>query len=131
MNSISKIACIFITLLLLDFFSVNAQQLGNADSLKYEILKLQTEVNTIQLNLGKAHSRFKKGMLVATIGYSVTIAGGQMLGRKNDDLGKVLLYTGGAIGIGGTFMLLDSFKFLSKAAGKHSHLKNKKPKNRP
>ncbi len=126
MNSVSKIVCIFTLLLCLLNFSTLAQQVGNADSLKQEILKLKTDVNTIQLNLNNAHSRFKRGMLVATIGYSVTIAGGQMLGRKNDDLGKVLLYTGGAIGIGGTFMLLDSFKFLSKASGKHSKHRRKK-----
>ena len=76
------------------------------------------DVTQIQLNLGKSHKQFKKGMVLATIGYSVTIAGGLMLGRKNDDLGKTLLYTGGAAGLGGTFILLDSFKFLGLAAGK-------------
>lgn len=100
-----------------------AQQYGDADSLKNEIIKLKTDVKQIQLNLGKSHGQFKKGMILATLGYSVTIAGGLMLGRDNDDLGQVLLYTGGAVGLGGTFMLLDSFKFLGKAAGKYSHNK--------
>ncbi len=99
-------------------YAATAQQYGNADSLKNEIIKLRTDVDQIQLNLGKSHKQFKKGMILATIGYSVTIAGGLMLGRKNDDLGKALLYTGGAAGLGGTFMLLDSFKFLGLAAGK-------------
>ncbi|MCG8321757.1 MAG: hypothetical protein MI921_19820 [Cytophagales bacterium] len=104
----------------------SAQQYGNADSLKNEIIKLKTDVTEIQLNLGKAHGQFKKGILLATLGYSVTIAGGLMLGRENDDLGQVLLYTGGAVGLGGTFVLLDSFKFLGKAAGKHASKKKKK-----
>ena len=103
-----------------------AQQYGNADSLKNEILKLKTDVAQVQLNLGKSHGQFKKGILLATLGYSVTIAGGLMLGRDNDDLGQVLLYTGGAVGLGGTFILLDSFKFLGRAAGKYSGNKKRR-----
>jgi len=39
-----------------------------------------------------------------------------MLGGKNDDLGTGLLIAGGAIGIGGTFILADSFKYLGRAS---------------
>ena len=118
----------FFTLTCLSVFANTtvAQQYGNADSLKNEILQLKTDVKQIQLNLGKSHGQFKKGILLATVGYTVTIAGGLMLGRENDDLGQVLLYTGGAAGLGGTFILLDSFKFLGKAAGKHARGKKKK-----
>jgi len=90
-----------------------------ADSLailKREILALRSDVDNIQLNLGKSERKFKVGMVVATIGYSVTIAGGLMLGRENDDLGKVLLVSGGATGITGTFLLVDSFKYLGRAS---------------
>ena len=48
------------------------------------------------------------------IGYSVTIAGGLMLGRKYDDAGKVLLIAGGVTGIVGTVLLVDSFKYLGR-----------------
>ena len=94
---------------------LQAQQHADMDSLKKEILQLKMEVQTIQINLVQGEKKFKRGILVATIGYSVTIAGGLMLGRKYDDLGKVLLVTGGATGITGTFMMLDAFKYLGRA----------------
>jgi len=84
------------------------------DSLKAEIINLRAEVENINLNLEKSRSRFKKGILIATIGYTVTIAGGLMLGRENDDLGQVLLITGGVTGITGTYMMVDAFKFLGR-----------------
>lgn len=92
-------------------FATNAQSL---DSLKLEILLLREDVNQIQLNLETSQARFKRGIAVATLGYSVTIAGGLMLGRKNDDLGKVLLVAGGATGITGTILMVDAFRFLSR-----------------
>ena len=83
------------------------------DSLKQEILAVQTEVKSIQLNLARSRKKFQRGIVVATIGYSVTIAGGLMLGRTQDELGKTLLITGGATGLIGTAMLVDAFKYLS------------------
>lgn len=74
-------------------------------------------MQTIQLYLVKGEKKFKRGIFVATLGYSVTIAGGLMLGRKNDDLGKVLLVSGGATGITGTAMMLNAFKYLGRAGG--------------
>jgi hypothetical protein len=107
---------LFITALLGISNFLLAQQASPAelDSLKREILQLRTEVNQIQLNIETSQKKFRKGILVATIGYSVTIAGGLMLGRKYDDVGKVLLVTGGATGITGTFMMVDAFKFLAQ-----------------
>lgn len=90
---------------------------ASADSLKQEILKLRADVDRIQLNLTTGEKKFKRGLIVATIGYSVTIAGGLMLGRKYDDAGKVLLVAGGATGITGTIMMMDAFKYLGKAGG--------------
>jgi hypothetical protein len=87
---------------------------ADVDSLKNEILKLRADVDQIQLNLDVSQKKFQKGILVATIGYSVTIAGGLMLGRKYDDAGKVLLVTGGITGITGTFMMVDAFKYLNR-----------------
>jgi hypothetical protein len=94
---------------------VHAQEVRQADidSLKQQILKLNTEVSEIQLNMDVSQKKFQKGILVATIGYTVTIAGGLMLGRKYDDAGKVLLVTGGITGITGTFMMVDAFRYLS------------------
>ena len=91
------------------------QQQADLDSLKREILALKTEVRNLELDMATGEKKFKRGILVATIGYSVTIAGGLMLGRKYDDVGKVLLVTGGTTGIIGTAMMLDSFKYLGNS----------------
>lgn len=82
------------------------------DSLKRTIFTIQQDVETIQLNLNKSKRTLKMGILVATIGYSVTILGGQLL-DYNYQLGEALLYTGGAIGIGGTIILVKGFNKLS------------------
>jgi len=95
----------------------SAQTVIPEDSLRQQVLLLQEDVNRIKLNLGQAQAKFQKGIALATIGYSVTIAGGLMLGRSNDKLGQGLLIAGGATGITGTFMLVDSFKYLGRASG--------------
>lgn len=96
-------------------YTVAAQQnVEDIDALKKEILQLRADVDQIQLNLKTAEKKFKTGIVVATIGYSVTIAGGLMLGRKYDDAGKVLLVTGGITGVTGTFMMVDAFKYLNR-----------------
>lgn len=107
---------LFLAVIFVITCTVQAQEINqkDIDALKQEILKLNTEVGQIQLNLQTSQKRFQKGILVATIGYSVTIAGGLMLGRKNDELGKVLLVTGGVTGITGTFMMVDAFKYLNR-----------------
>lgn len=107
---------LFLAVIILITCTVQAQEINQKDveALKQEILKLNEEVDQIQLNLQTSQKKFQKGILVATIGYSVTIAGGLMLGRKNDDLGKVLLVTGGVTGITGTFMMVDAFKYLNR-----------------
>ena len=92
----------------------------DVEQLKREILLLQTDVQNIQINLVQSQNKFKRGIIVATLGYSVTIAGGLMLGRKNDDLGKVLLVSGGVTGITGTFMMADAFKYLGRAGQRKS-----------
>jgi len=92
----------------------------DVEQLKKEILLLQGDVEQIQVNLSQAQNKFKRGIIVATIGYSVTIAGGLMLGRKNDDLGKVLLVSGGITGITGTFLMADAFKYLGRAGKRNS-----------
>jgi hypothetical protein len=98
--------------------SAGAQEVNkpDLDSLKREILRIDQEIDHIQLNLGKTQKRFKLGILTATIGYSIVIAGGQMLGRENDEIGQALLYVGGGIGVGGTILLVDSYRFMKRAA---------------
>jgi hypothetical protein len=93
-------------------------QSHSVDSLKSEIIKMKADVDNIKLNLGRVENRFKTGIFVSTLGYSIVITGGLMLGRKNDDLGKVLLVTGGVTGVTGTIMMVDAFKFLGIASGK-------------
>lgn len=102
-----------------------AQRQSDLDSLKQEILSLKTEVRNLELDMATGEKKFKRGILVATIGYSVTIAGGLMLGRKYDDVGKVLLITGGTTGIIGTVLMVDSFKYLGR-----SYRRNIKPSSK-
>jgi hypothetical protein len=90
----------------------------DVDALKKEILLLRADVNQIQLNLQTSQNKFRRGIAVATLGYTVTIAGGLMLGRKNDDLGKGLLIAGGATGITGTILMVDAFKYLGRFKAK-------------
>ena len=91
---------------------------GSLDSLKADLLKLQLDVDHVKLNLGRVERRFKTGIFVSTLGYSIVITGGLMLGRKNDELGKALLITGGATGLTGTILMVDAFKFLGIASGR-------------
>ena len=89
-----------------------------SDSVKNEILQMNQKIEQIQLNLGKSYKKSKWGILTATLGYSITIAGGQMLGGSNNNLGEALLYTGGAVGIAGTAILIDSFNDIGRASGR-------------
>ncbi|MEZ4944221.1 MAG: hypothetical protein R2804_01720 [Cyclobacteriaceae bacterium] len=88
------------------------------DSIRLEILGLQADVERIHLNLETSKSKFQRGILVATLGYSITIAGGLMLGRKNDNVGQALLVAGGVTGGIGTYLLVDSFKYLGRTRKK-------------
>ena len=108
-------SALFFVIIFIYGFSLSAQDTG-LDSLKYRIQQLEVNQQHVQLNLGQAQKQFKKGIIISTIGYSVVITGGLMLGGKNDELGTGLLIAGGAIGVGGTFILVDSFKYLGKAS---------------
>jgi hypothetical protein len=103
---------LLIAMLLFSAGSLSAQT-GSIDSLRQEVLKLDQKVNQMELNIELSQKKFRNGILIATIGYSVTIAGGLMLGRENDELGQVLLVAGGATGIFGTYKMVDAFRFLS------------------
>ncbi|MEL7148623.1 MAG: hypothetical protein AAFO69_19770 [Bacteroidota bacterium] len=94
----------------------------SADSLKHQIRQLEIKVQDIDLRMNDANKQFKTGVLVSTLGYTVTIAGGLMLGRENDSLGQTLLVIGGATGITGTYLLMDSFNVL---AGKRKKRRKK------
>lgn len=85
----------------------------NLDSLKRSIVELQLETQDINLRMKASNRQFQTGILVSTLGYTVTIVGGLMLGRDNDDLGQALLVTGGITGAIGTYVLVDSFNVLS------------------
>lgn len=114
------IKCYLIILILfapLFCFSQTAQP-PSADSLAAAIINLQLDVEQVKLNLGRVEKRFKTGIVISTIGYSTVIAGGLMLGRKNDELGKALLITGGVAGVTGTILMVDAFRFLGIASGK-------------
>lgn len=85
------------------------------DTLKQQILAIKTDVDEMKFNLQMGRKRLQQGIIVATLGYSITIAGGLILGR-NDDLGKALLVTGGLTGITGTFLLVDGFRYIGQAS---------------
>lgn len=107
---------IFSTIVLLVFISISshAQEFSKQelDSIKREIFTIKNDVNQIQLQLSDAKKTLKTGIFVATLGYTVTIIGGQLLGT-NPEIGEALLYTGGAIGIGGTIVLVRGFNKIS------------------
>ncbi len=84
-------------------------------------MKLEAGVNEINLNLEQSQRKFQSGILIATLGYTTTIAGGLMLGRENDEAGQALLVAGGITGVIGTYKMVDAFRFLTGR-------KKKKPK---
>ena len=106
--------CLFVPLLL------RAQQTNDVEELKMQVLALQTNLDHVQLNLKQADNKFKRGILISTIGYSLTITGGLMLGRKDDQLGQTLLVIGGTTGVVGTVLMIESFKYLGRAGKKKS-----------
>jgi hypothetical protein len=59
-----------------------AQTLIPEDTLRQQVLRLQQDMDRVKVNLGQAQAKFQRGIAFATIGYSVTIAGGLMLGRE-------------------------------------------------
>ncbi len=114
------IRTILLLLLIFPAFSYAQPETKDLEELKKEILLLRADVENIQLNLSQSERKFKQGIAVATVGYTMVIAGGLMLGRQNDDLGKGLLIAGGATGITGTIKMVDAFKYLGRAARKKS-----------
>jgi hypothetical protein len=105
---------------LISFVVLGQQNTPSEEELKQQVLMLQKEVSNIQVNLVMSEKKFKRGIAVATIGYAVTIAGGLMLGRQNDQLGQGLLIAGGITGAVGTVLLVDSFKYLGRAGKNNS-----------
>lgn len=97
----------------------------NLDSLKKEILAIKEETRDINLRINSADKQFRSGILVSTIGYSITIAGGLMLGRSNDQLGQALLVAGGITGAIGTYIMVDSYRVLSGKRRKKNDPKRK------
>ncbi|HHP7242965.1 MAG TPA: hypothetical protein ACFCUD_14925 [Cyclobacteriaceae bacterium] len=111
----------FITISSVFFNSCFAQDIekvnGDIDSLKREIMQLDVEVDNIQLGLQGSKKSLKRGIFVATLGYSITIVGGQLLGT-NPTAGEALLYAGGAVGIAGTALLVKAFDKLGASRRK-------------
>jgi hypothetical protein len=119
-QSNTTIRIILLLLLIFPAFSYAQTETKDVEELKKEILLLRGDVENIQLNLSQSEKKFKRGIAVATVGYTMVIAGGLMLGRENDDLGKGLLIAGGVTGITGTIMMVDAFKYLGRAGKKKS-----------
>ena len=90
------------------------------DTLQKSIVVLEKRVFEIENNLYKSQQQLKSGILVATLGYTVTIIGGQLLGTR-PQLGETLLYVGGGIGIAGTVVLVRGFNKISLGPPKRFH----------
>jgi hypothetical protein len=82
------------------------------DSLQRSIVVLEKRVINIENNLYSSQKQLKTGIFIATLGYTVTIIGGQLLGTR-PALGETLLYVGGGIGITGTVVLVRGFNKIS------------------
>ena len=93
-------------------FAQGQSPVSDQDSLKRSILQLDRDLRQVELNLYQSQRHLKTGILVATLGYSVTILGGQLLGTQ-PQAGKALLYVGGATGLVGTVILFKGFKKIS------------------
>ncbi len=89
-----------------------SQEQVSYDSLKRAIIQLDQDLYQVELNLHQSQKQLKTGILVATLGYTVTIIGGQLLGTE-PEIGEALLYVGGATGIVGTVVLFKGFKKIS------------------
>ena len=108
---------LFLKLLLIFLPAITFAQQATPDpaEVKQQILELNQRLDQVQSNLATSEKKFKRGILVATLGYTLTITGGLMLGRENDKIGQALLVTGGATGTVGTVLMIDSFKYLGRA----------------
>lgn len=88
----------------------------SADSLRAEILQLRSDLDATRENLRISHQKFRSGILVSGIGYSITILGGVLLGSQDySDWGQPLVVAGGVVGFSGALLLLNSNKFIGRA----------------
>lgn len=112
---------LFLFLSLSLFGTTRAQttdQVPRPDSLRAEILRLRTDLDHTRANLRTSHRRFRSGILVSGIGYSITIIGGILLGSQDySDWGQPLVLAGGVVGFSGALLLLNSNKFIGRAGG--------------
>jgi hypothetical protein len=114
------VRCLLITLIAISAHAVQAQNKPStrpgADSLRAEILRLRTDLDATRDNLRISHKKFRSGILVSGIGYSITILGGVLLGSQEySDWGQPLVVAGGVIGFSGALLLLNSNKFIGRA----------------
>ncbi len=114
--------CLLVVTIVLGSYAAQAQSTSSssvgADSLRAEILQLRTDLSTTRENLRISHRRFRSGILVSGIGYSITILGGVLLGSQQySDWGQPLVVAGGVVGFSGALLLLNSNKFIGRAGG--------------
>lgn len=114
--------CLLISAIVLGSYSAQAQSTPSssvgADSLRAEILRLRTDLDATRDNLRISHRKFRSGILVSGIGYSITILGGVLLGSQDySDWGQPLVVAGGVVGFSGALLLLNSNKFIGRAGG--------------
>ena len=90
----------------------------NEDSIRAEIMRLRVDLEDTRTNLRISHKKFRTGILVSGIGYSVVIIGGVLLGSQNySEWGQPLVAVGGAMGFTGALLLLNSNRYIGRAGG--------------
>lgn len=114
--------CLLVSAIVLSSYCAQAQSTPassvGADSLRAEILRLRADLDATRDNLRISHRKFRSGILVSGIGYSITILGGVLLGSQDySDWGQPLVVAGGVIGFSGALLLLNSNKFIGRAGG--------------
>lgn len=85
------------------------------DMLRNELIKMKDEQTEIKLNLYKCHKEFKVGVGLVGAGVGLGILGTALL--KNPSApGKEIVIIGSVLSLAGSFVIIDSHKFIAKAS---------------
>lgn len=97
---------------LASFFTINAKS-QSLDSLKQRILKLETEVSTIDHNLTQSHKQFQRGYVALILGTLANVA--YIHSVKVDNKREILLYVEIPVSLYGSILMVDSHKYIGRS----------------
>jgi hypothetical protein len=84
-----------------------------SDSLRLVIL--ETRVDQMQINVGQFHRQHQRGTVYAIAGTLLSVVGAVI---THDEKGvNPLVYVGGGVALFGGIQMIDSYKYLKRAAG--------------